>query len=161
MKLLLDLESTTMNNMTELQRLEATGHGQQHPIPGFCDVVFVKCTIPAEEVLERVQSVLRPVFEHSDNESLSINQWQAFLPNWFVAQFEHPSIDNQAIVGNWDLAGWLYWYLPSSRQWWWWDAKVTSEDEMEITIDRLGEPAVWGDLQLLLLFSGAESAEIG
>lgn len=150
-----------MSELTELQRLHATGHGQRHPIPGFCDAVLVQCIIPAQEVLERVQSVLRPVFQHHDDSDLSIEHWQALLPAWFVIQFQHPTTDTQAVINQWDLAGWLYWYIPSNRQWWWWDVKVTSEYELEIIIDRQGEPALWGDLRLLLLVSGAESAEIG
>lgn len=150
-----------MSELTELQRLQATGHGQTHPIPGFCDVVFVKCTTPAKEVLERVKSVLRPVIEHHDDFTLPIKQWKPLLPSWFVAQFDAQTNDKQAIVDGWNLSGWLYWYVPSNRQWWWWDAEVIGEHELEITIDRLGEPALWGDLRLLLLFSGAESAEIG
>ncbi len=148
-----------MNELTELQRLDAIGHGQSHPIPGFCDVILVRCILPASHVLARVQSVLRPIFQHQHQPALSNEQWKTLLPAWFVDSLEYPGNDTHAIVDGWDLEGWLYWYV-AERQWWWWDAEVTSDDELEIVIDRHGEPAVWGDLRLLLCLSGAADAEI-
>jgi hypothetical protein len=56
---------------------------------------------------------------------------------------------------QWALPDWLYWLMPSERQWFWWDAEVGRDGSLRVTIEVAGWPVALGALGWLLRAAGA------
>ncbi|MBC7881452.1 MAG: hypothetical protein H7Y37_08965 [Anaerolineae bacterium] len=139
----------------EIMRLERPRHGQIHPVEGFCSGIVVECNGNAEQVDKKVRQILVIVLQHHGRRP-TCEEWRQLLPVWFFEGFGKLIPHANEKYGNWQtLEDWLYWFESENRCWWWWDSSILSENELIIEIDDQAEPIPWGDLQLLLLLSGA------
>ncbi|QRP49055.1 hypothetical protein [Amycolatopsis sp. FDAARGOS 1241] len=126
------------------------------------------------EVLGRSRAVLLEVLEHSGPGWPTVEEWRSILPPWFVAacgpEMRREDAErwmawwrtlgpaDKARVESerrWTLADWLYWLMPSERQWFWWDAKVGRDDTLRVSIEVMGWPTALGALDWLLRAAGA------
>ena len=113
----------------------------------------------AHDVLDRSRAVLLAVLEHSGPEWPTVEEWRLLLPAWFVAACgpETSREDAQRWLAwwrtlgpadraraeserQWALADWLYWLMPSERQWFWWDATVGTDGTLRVTVEVPGWP---------------------
>jgi hypothetical protein len=95
------------------------------------------------------------------------------LPAWFIDRFRVPPSEAEldewlrhwrtmppsdrevASREQWTLEAWLAALDPAERQWHWWDARVRSDDLLEVVVLVDGMPAGFGALDFLLYASGA------
>jgi hypothetical protein len=145
-------------------------------VPGGAGTVTVLARDGADavEVLERARAVLLGVLEHSGPKWPALEEWRLLLPPWFVAacapemsreDAEHwlawwralgPAEKARAeSERRWTLADWLYWLVPSERQWFWWDAEVGGDGALRVTVEVSGWPTTLGALDWLLRAAGA------
>jgi hypothetical protein len=136
--------------------------------------VLARTGVDARVVLDRCRVVLLAVLDHSGPEWPTVEEWRSFLPAWFVAACgpEKSGEDAERWLAwwrtlgpadkarveseqHWALADWLYWLMPSERQWFWWDAEVGRDGTLRVTVEIPGCPTAMGALDWLLCAAGA------
>jgi hypothetical protein len=158
------------------ERRHLTDGSRPGEVPGGVGTVSVlaRAGADARVVLDRCRAVLLAVLDHSEPEWATVEEWKSYLPAWFVAASgpERSGEDAERWLAwwrtlgpadkagaeseqQWALADWLYWLMPSERQWFWWDAEVGQDDTLRVTVEVPGWPAALGALDWLLHAAGA------
>jgi hypothetical protein len=116
-------------------------------------------------VVDRCQSVMLVVLDHSGSEWPTVEQWRSLLPAWFVAACgpEKSREEAERWLEWWRKLGpadraraeRLYWVEPSERQWYWWDSAIGLDGTLRLFVEVCGWPAPLGALDWLLGASGA------
>lgn len=128
----------------------------------------------ADVVLDRCRAVLAVVLDYSGPGWPGLKEWESLLPSWFVAACGPQGSREDAerwlawwrTLGRadkaraeseqrWELADWLYWLMPSERQWFWWDAEPLQDGALRVAVEMPGWPAALGALDWLLRAAGA------
>jgi hypothetical protein len=127
----------------------------------------------AQDVLERVRSVLKIVNEAGDDWH-DVSQWAGRLPPWFVSACS-PAMTREQVQewvdrlralphdeqlkmqgeAAWTIDNWLYWMVPGNRHWWWWNASLLERDRMMVEVLTVETPFPWGSLRWLFRAAGA------
>ena len=173
------MANNTIRLEAELRHLRNPPRADEKP-HGVGTVRFVaRCPFGAEEILNKVISVLEIVDEATLNGALTEEQWAFRLPEWFVSACALPMTAEQAeqwlkrwkalpseeqtrveIEKDWSLDNWLYWMEPENRQWFWWDAKVLDDcDHILVATEVEVWPFPWGSLRWLFKAAGAFAFE--
>lgn len=158
------------------ERRHLTDGPRPGEVPGGVGTVGVLARGGADggEVLDRSRAVLLAVLERSGPEWPTVEEWRSLLPPWFVAACgpEMSREDAERWLAwwrtlgpadraraeserRWTLADWLYWLMPSERQWFWWDAEVGRDGTLRVTVEVPGWPTALGALDWLLRAAGA------
>jgi hypothetical protein len=161
-----------MCDADELRRI-LNGPRPGETAPGLLADFHVECRQEAEQVLKSARDVLLAALGHSAQDALTLEQWRAVLPTWFVEKFAPeismdeavrrrslPMEERARLAENWSLGAWVHWLKPSERQWVWWDAEVTSTRLLRVKVVVGGFPFPSGSLKWLFECSGASSFEL-
>src|SRR5262245_42855524 len=117
------------------------------------DRIEVTCAGDADVVLARIRETLDVVLARSPDAWPSDETWRELLPSWFVAQCrgEHELTQESSDDSDfcWTVSAFVYWFLPSERQWWWWNAEVRDADHLAVETAPCDLPYAWEYLEWL------------
>lgn len=132
------------------------------------------CQGNSETVLQRSKEVLEVILRSSTQYWLSDSEWQAILPDWFVAGCAPEKTDEEVEQWlkwwrslslkersraneeqRWSLQDWLYWVNPARRQWFWWDVICVNTDLLQVAVEVTEYPFSWQAIAWLFKVAGA------
>jgi hypothetical protein len=88
--------------------------------------------------------------------SLPADQW---VPFYQEHRDEWPPKPPPDPDFRWTVSAFVYWFLPSERQWWWWNAQVQDADHLVVETAPFDLPYAWEHLDWLLYAAGALHSE--